>query len=111
MKTDIDSYSDVLILTIKNGNIILVPFFSEKGNQTKISSKNEYDYFYNCDNNESKSEDINTNFFDENDIKNERKDNETFKFKSKLSYNWKNNIKNFKSKQFNKYNKSKKHHN
>ena len=69
MKTDIDSYSDVLILTIKNGNIILVPFLSEKGNQTKISSKNEYDYFYNCDYNESKSEDINTNFFDENDIK------------------------------------------
>ena len=94
MKTEIDSFSDDLILTFKNGNIVLVPFLGENKNGTRCSTKNEYDNYY----------------FLECNIKNERKENETFKFTSKLSFNWKNNIKNFKSKQFNKYNKSKKYH-
>ena len=110
MKTEIDSFSDDLILTFKNGNIVLVPFLGENKNGTRCSTKNEYDNYYFLDYNELKSEDNNSNIFDECNIKNERKENETFKFTSKLSFNWKNNIKNFKSKQFNKYNKSKKYH-
>ena len=108
MKTDIDSYSDVLILTIKNGNVILVPFLNN--NEITFSSKNKYDNIYYLNYNETKSEDSYSNSFEEYNINNERKRNETFKFTSKLSFNWQNSIKKFKSIQFKKYNKLKKYY-
>ena len=73
MKTEIDSFSDDLILTIKNGNIVLVLFLGENKNGTRCSTKNEYDNYYFLDYNELKSEDNNSNIFDECNIKNERK--------------------------------------
>ena len=67
----------------------LVPFLGENNNEITSSSKNEYDKIYYLDYNENKSEDTKSNFYLKNLwINNEIKRNETFKFKSKLTFNW-----------------------
>ena len=101
-----DLYKNVLVLTIKNGNIVLLPYTGEYDKETTLSSKNEYDSF-----NSSNDEDykyLNNNIYICNwlNCNNQNNGNRNLLlFTSKLNNNWKNNIKTIKINQLNEYKK------